>query len=617
MRDIDLASAGATRDRLRDIQHEILEATATGQPLTAVMELLCRRVEALDSDIICSVLSVDAHGLLHPVAAPSLPADYSAALDSIPIGPNVGSCGTAACRGEDVAVTDIENDPLWADYKALALPIGLRACWSSPIKARDNRVVGTFAFYYRSVRAPSDLERMIVATCVHLCAIAIEQEEARTRIHQLAFYDPVTGLPNRVQFQQRAGQMFAEGVASGALTAVHYLDLDDFKAVNDTLGHHVGDALLKEVGARISRCVGKTDMIARLGGDEFAVVQRFVRHKGEVRSLAAQLIEAIGQPFELYGQTVSVRASIGFTIADRAADLDVLMRQADLAAYEAKSDGGGAYRMFAPDMFERAMVRRVIEQDLRRADLDREFELLYQPIMSLKTGELVGGEALIRWNHPARGTISPGEFIPVAERCGLMGRLGDWILMTACREAARWPAHVALSVNISPLQLKRPGFALGVVRKLRDAGLSPHRLQFEITETALLSDAGAARTVLQQFKTMGVRIALDDFGTGYSSLSHLRTFPIDTIKIDRSFVREYGHGSDSTAIIRAVLNLARELGMESTAEGIETADQLAELAAAGCTHAQGFYLGRPMKRTDFEALIGVADLSPAGHVSFA
>jgi diguanylate cyclase (GGDEF)-like protein len=614
MRGFETEGAGTTRDRLRDIQHEILEATATGQPLGAVMDLLCRRVEALDTDIICSVLSVDAQGLLHTVAGPSLPSHYSAAIDGLQTGPCTGSCGTAAYRGEEVAVTDIESDPLWADYKDLALPIGLRACWSSPIKARDSRVIGTFAFYYRCIRAPSDLERMIVATCVHLCAIAIEQDVARARIHQLAFYDPVTGLPNRALFQQRAAEIFGQAAAAGALIAVHYIDLDDFKAVNDTLGHHVGDALLREVGTRLACCAGESDLVARLGGDEFAVVQRSARHRGEVRSLANQLIEAISQPYDLYGQSVTVRGSIGFTtVSDGEADLDVLMRQADLAVYEAKSDGGGNSRMFDPIMFKRALARRAIEQDLRRADLDREFHLVYQPIVSLKSGELVGGEALIRWNHPERGLISPADFIPVAERCGFMGQLGDWVVRAACREAARWPAHILLSVNISAIQFRRSGFALNVIRKLRDTGMSPHRLQFEITETALLNEADSVRTILQQFKNLGVRIALDDFGTGYSSLSHLRNFPIDTIKIDRSFVREYGFSTDSTAIIRAVLNLARDLGMTTTAEGIETAEQLAELAAAGCTHAQGFHIGKPMGRAEFEALLGIADLPASGR----
>lgn len=602
------AAAATSRERLRDIQHEILEATASGQPLAAVMDLLCRRVEALDPEIVASVLSVDRNGLLHPVAAPSLPQEYSAALDSIPIGPSVGSCGTAAYRGEPVTVTDIETDPLWAPYKALALPLGLRACWSSPIKARDNRVVGTFAFYYRTPRGPDAIEEMIVATCVHLCAIAIEQDEARARIHQLAYYDPITGLPNRLLFQEKAQEIFAESVSGNATIAIHYLDLDDFKTVNDTLGHHVGDALLREVGTRIGWCASERDLIARIGGDEFALLQRSAQHKGDVRALAGRLVEAMAQPFDLYGQSVIARMSVGYTIAaPGSVDLDTLMRQADLAVYEAKRDGGGSFRMFDPAMLNRVMARRAIEQDLRHADLDQEFELLYQPIVSLKSGEIAGGEALVRWNHPGRGQVSPAEFIPVAEQCGLMGRVGDWIIRTACREAARWPAHVVLSVNLSPMQLKASSFALTLVRILRDSGLSPHRLQFEITETALLNDADAARAVLQQFRNLGIRIALDDFGTGYSSLSHLRSFPIDTIKIDRSFVRDFELAFDSAAIVKAVLQLARDLGMTTTAEGIETPEQLGQLSAAGCTHAQGYLLGRPLRRGHFEALIGIGE----------
>jgi diguanylate cyclase (GGDEF)-like protein len=602
------ASPRRAKDRLRDIQHEILEATASGQPLASVMDLLCRRVEALDSRLICSVLSVDAQGLLHPLAAPSLPAAYSAALDGQPIGACAGSCGTAAYRGEPVSVIDIETDPLWTEYKslALALPDGLRACWSSPIKARDNRVIGTFAFYYRTAREPCDLARIAVSTCVHLCAIAIEQEEARARIHQLAFYDPVTGLPNRLLFQQHAAEIFAQPLPDGAMLAVHYLDLDDFKAVNDTLGHHVGDALLKEVGRRMAWCTGEADLVARLGGDEFAILQTSTRHKSDARNLAVQLIEAISQPFELHGHSVNVRASIGFTLdASRSANLDSLMRQADLAVYQAKGDGGGTHRMFESGMFKRAVERRAIEQDLRRADLDRDFELFYQPIVSLKTSEIVGGEALIRWNHPIRGLVSPAEFIPIAEQCGLMGTIGDWIIRTACHDAARWPVRMMLAVNLSPMQFKRPGFALNVVRKLKETGLLPHRLEFEITETALLNDANSARAILQQFKNIGIRIALDDFGTGYSSLSHLRSFPIDTIKIDRSFVQEFGLAPDSTAIITAVVRLARELGMTTTAEGIETPEQLAQLTAVGCVHAQGYLLGKPQQRAAFEKLLAM------------
>jgi GAF domain-containing protein len=270
----DSLPVGSAKNRLRDIQHEILEATASGQRLSQVAGLLCRRVEELDPEIICSILSVDQQGRLHPLAGPSLPADYSMALDGVPIGPCAGSCGTAAFLGQPVTVSDIETDPLWADYKSLALPIGLRACWSSPIKARDDRVVGTFAFYYRTAHGPSEIEKKIVSTCVHLCAIVLEQEEARKKIHQLAFYDPVTELPNRVLFQQRAAEIFAEPVLDGTLLAIQYLDLDGFKAVNDTLGHHIGDELLKQVGDRLRTCVNENDLLARLGGVHLGKPQR-------------------------------------------------------------------------------------------------------------------------------------------------------------------------------------------------------------------------------------------------------------------------------------------------------------------------------------------------------
>jgi diguanylate cyclase (GGDEF)-like protein len=606
-------SVDAARDRLRDVQHEILEATASGQPLASVMDLLCRRVEGLQPDTICSILTVDRQGLLHPLAAPSLPAEYSAALDRIAIGPSVGSCGTAAYRGAAVAVIDIETDPLWADYKSLPLPLGLRACWSSPIKARDNRVIGTFAFYFRTARGPNEVEQLAVATCVHLCAIALEQEEARARIHQLAFYDPVTDLPNRVHFQQRAAEICAQHApdGSGGLIAMHYLDLDGFKAVNDTLGHHVGDELLKQVGRRLRACIGEADLVARLGGDEFAVLQRSAASQREVQRLAHELISAIDLVFELHGHLVSVRASVGFATAPaHAGDWADLMRQADLAVYRAKSDGGGVWRMFDPDMYRRVLVRRSMEQDLSRSELDRELELLYQPIVSLKTHAVLGGEALMRWNHPLRGLVSPAEFIPIAEQCGLMGRIGDWAIRTACRDAAHWPAHTMVAVNLSPMQFKRPGFALSVVKVLKETGLLPHRLEFEITETALLNDAKTAKAILSQFKEVGIHIALDDFGTGYSSLSHLRLFPIDTIKIDRSFVEEFDVAVDATAIITAVVKLARDLGMTTTAEGIETAEQLARLAAAGCDNAQGFYLGKPQTRAEFERLIEAAAPAP-------
>lgn len=602
-------SATSAKDRLRDIQDEILKATASGEPLAVVTDLLCRRIEELGQDIVCSIVSIDQDGKVRPLASPSLPIDYARAIDGVPIGPGAGSCGAAAFHGEPVVVTDIANDPRWVRYRSLVLPHGLRASSSLPIKARDGRVVGALAFYYRSLRAPGEIEEMIVSVCAPLCAIALEQEAARAKIHQLAFYDPITGLANRVLFHQRAADILAAPASDDGLLAVHYIDLDGFKAVNDTLGHHIGDELLKEVGARLRGCVHEGDVVARLAGDEFAVLQRSARTKAEIRGFAAQVIAAIDQPFEFAGHAVAVRASVGFTIASGAAgDLATFLRQADLAVYQAKSEGGGTFCMFNPSMFKRAAARRVLEQDLRRSDLEREFEVVYQPIMSLKTGAVIGGEALIRWNHPARGLIPPADFLPIAERCGLIGRLGDWIIKTACRDAARWPASTMLAVNLSPVQIKRPGFALGVIRTLKETGVLPQRLEFEITERALFSDTNAARATLRQFKDVGIRVALDDFGSGFTALSHLRAVPIDTIKLDRSLVRDFGHADDATAIVGAMLRLARDLGMTTSAEGVETAEQSGLLAAAGCARAQGFYLGRPQRAADFEALLNATHL---------
>jgi predicted signal transduction protein with EAL and GGDEF domain len=336
-------------------------------------------------------------------------------------------------------------------------------------------------------------------------------------------------------------------------------------------------------------------------------VQSVSHHERDIRTFAHRLIEAVDRPVELFGHKVGMRASIGCAVATGCqADLDTMMRQADLAAYDAKSAGGGTACLFVPQMLARAVARKGIEQDLRRAKIEMEFSLVYQPIVSLQDGRVIGGEALVRWMHPERGAVPPCEFIPVAEQCGLMDRLGHWIIETACRDAMRWPQDLVLAVNLSPAQLKSPGFALRTVRMLREIGLAPQRLEFEVTETALLNDANAARAILQQFKSIGARVALDDFGTGYSSLSHLRHFPIDTIKIDRSFVQEFGSAPDSTAIVRSIVCLARDLGMATTAEGIETAEHLALLSGVGCSRGQGFHIGKPMPGDAFMSQIAYA-----------
>ena len=587
---------------LQRLQNEILETIARGAPLKTIADLICERAEGLAPAALCSILTVDTEGFVHPLAAPSLPPSYSALLDGLAVGPRAGSCGTAAYRGRPVEVTDIENDPLWSDYKALAVPLGLLACWSSPIRARDGRIVGTFAFYYRERRGPADAERRIVDTCVDVCAIAIEHEEAHARIHQLAYYDTLTGLPNRSQFQDRAAAMIANAARGSSVSLLH-LGLDHFKSVNDTLGHRTGDQLLAAVAKRLARCTGETAFLARLGGDEFGIVQ--VSAGGRAPSAQAErLLAALEAPFELDEHATTIGASVGIASAEvPLVDLDELWRRADMALDAAKRHGGGVYRFFAPEMDVAMQLRRKLKQDLRAALAGGEFRVAYQPIAALESGALVAVEALLRWTHPLRGTVAPSEFIPIAEEIGAIGVLGEWALNEACAAAATWPAHIRVAVNLSPLQLKRPGLVLEIVAALNRHGLAPSRLELEITESALIAESAATRAALRELRAAGIQLSLDDFGTGYSSLRSLRAFPVDKIKIDKSFVADIGRKADSAAIIRAIIGLAHDLGLDTAAEGVETEGQLRWLALQGCTQGQGHFISEALDGDEIRTLL--------------
>jgi diguanylate cyclase (GGDEF)-like protein len=375
--------------------------------------------------------------------------------------------------------------------------------------------------------------------------------------------------------------------------AVLFVDLDRFKAVNDTLGHPVGDALLCAVTKRLQMAVRGSDTVARLGGDEFAIVQVGAKPT-DATEIAARIIEQISAPFDILGHQVVIGASLGIAIAPTdGKEPDQLLRNADMALYRAKSSGRGCYHFFQPEMDAQMQARHALELDLRKAVLGGEFEVYYQPIVDLKSGEITGFEALVRWNHPQRGLVSPGDFIPVAEEIGLIVPLGDWVLKQACRDAATWPGTLTVAVNLSAVQFRNPTLALSIISALGATGLSASRLVLEITETVLLQDDRAILDTLHQIRALGVRISMDDFGTGYSSLSYLRSFPFDKIKIDRSFIQELGKKEDCIAIIRAVTRLGDNLGMITIAEGVETKEQLEILRAEGCTQVQGYLFSRP------------------------
>ena len=432
------------------------------------------------------------------------------------------------------------------------------------------------------------------------------RKRAEERIAHLAHFDALTDLPNRLLFREKLERALDE-LRPGIHLAVLYIDIDEFKSVNDALGHPVGDELLKGVAARLRGCLGKADVAARLGGDEFAIIQYPVRAAAETEALVEAIYSAIRQPFECAGHLITTDASIGIAMAPGDGRyLDQLLKNADLALYGAKDDGRRTWRFFEPGMGARAKLRRTLESEMRRSIADDGFEVYYQPVVDLRDGAIRGCEALLRWHHPQRGTIAPADFIPVAEDTGLINELGRFVLDAACREAKNWPADVRIAVNVSPVQFRSQTLALNVAAALAASEVAAQRLELEITEAVLMRDDEAALATLHQLRALGVRIALDDFGTGYSSLSYLHRFPFDKIKIDRSFVKNIGVEGASSAIIQAVVNIAGASNMTTTAEGVEQEWQRDLLRELGCTEMQGYLFSPPVSAAEIERMMPVS-----------
>jgi len=415
-----------------------------------------------------------------------------------------------------------------------------------------------------------------------------ERQRSEERIAHMARHDALTDLPNRILLLEQLNHEIKR-VKRGECLAVLCLDLDQFKSVNDALGHHIGDELLKLVGERLRGCTRELDIVARMGGDEFAIIMTQMEQAQDAATLSKRIRDSVVRPYQVEGHQIVTDISIGISVAPMdAVESDELLRNADMALYDAKADGRGTFRFFEPEMNTRMKVRRELEMDLRKALAGEQFELHCQPLVVLETNEVNGFEALLRWNHPVRGLVSPADFIPIAEETGLIVPLGEWVLKTACAEAVNWPKHIKVAVNLSPAQLNCRNLVNMVTAALAESGMPPQKLQLEITETVLLQNTFTTLATLHELRKMGVQIALDDFGTGYSSLSYLRSFPFDKIKIDRSFIQDLSNGSEPLAIVNAVAGLAKCLNMTSTAEGVETRQQMETLQAIGCTEMQGY-----------------------------
>jgi diguanylate cyclase (GGDEF)-like protein len=419
----------------------------------------------------------------------------------------------------------------------------------------------------------------------------------------MARHDALTGLPNRVAFADDLANAVRRAARDGS-AAVMCLDLDRFKSVNDTLGHPAGDALLKQVAARLKGCVRETDTVARFGGDEFAIIQTQAEQPEAATVLAHRLIEALSAPYDLHGHQAVIGVSIGIALAPAdGTDPEILLKNGDMALYRAKSEGRGSFRFFEPEMDARMQARRRLELDLRRAVARNEFEVFYQPIINVDLQTISSFEALIRWHHPERGLVSPAAFIPLAEEIGLIDTIGRFVLQQACRDAASWPDEIKVSVNLSPVQFKNATLLEAVTTALALSGIAPQRLELEITEGVMLMETESTLALLHQLHALGVLIAMDDFGTGYSSLGYLQSFPFDRIKIDGSFIRNINKDDSSLAIIRAVAGLSRSLGMATTAEGVETEEQLERLRREGCREIQGFLFSGARSARDAGKLI--------------
>jgi diguanylate cyclase (GGDEF)-like protein len=435
-----------------------------------------------------------------------------------------------------------------------------------------------------------------------------EKQRAERKISWLARHDALTEIANRFHFREQLENAL-EDLRRNHGFAIHWLDLDKFKDVNDTFGHPVGDMLLKSVARRLRETVRRPDVIGRLGGDEFAILQRHAHRKGDAERLATRILRAVSEPHHVAGHTLQVDASIGVAHApEHGHTVDELLKNVDVALYKAKSHGGKCFACFEPGEDEKIKERHQLETDLKFALAKHELVLHYQPIINIKSNEVTSFEALMRWHHPQQGLISPCDFIPIAEKTGLIVQMGEWALQKACADAATWPEPIKVTVNLSPVQFEHGDLVAATLRALHQSGIAADRLELEITENVLLCDAPQTHAILQALHKIGVRIALDDFGTAFASLSYLQRFPFDKIKIDRSFVREIPDRADCLAIIQAVATLARNLCMDTVAEGIETCEHLTTVSGAGCDEVQGFYFSRPVPANEVEEVLALCRL---------
>ncbi|MCM3390385.1 EAL domain-containing protein [Ureibacillus chungkukjangi] len=592
-------------ETLKQGQNRILEMITKNKPFQTVLDNITTLFEGIsNTGGKCSIMLMDeSRTKLSPVSAPSLPTEYVDILDKNQIWENKGSCGTAAFTKQTIIVEDTQSNPLWEKYKEVALQFNIMSCWSIPLLDDKDNVLGTFAIYYDKCHFSNENDIRILNEASYLAGIAVQHYQTKERINYLAFHDSLTELPNRRMFEGKVSNALEISKQTQHKFSILFIDLDRFKNINDTYGHNLGDELLIEVSKRLRKCVKEKDVIARLGGDEFTILLE--NASSEIATqVADRIVDVFEEKFILENIECYITPSIGITVyPTHGKNVSELLKYADGAMYQSKKEGGNQYSFHIPSREHINKERFTHEYHLRKALENNEFILHYQPKINLSTNRIVGVEALIRWNNSELGMVQPDEFIPIAEETGLIIPIGGWVIRKACEQLIYWKEEgldeFTIAVNISIRQFYKPNFISQFKKIIDETGINPSLLELEVTESMTM-DVELAKKILDELKTLGVKVSIDDFGTGFSSFNYLKHFPLDSVKIDRSFVSDITHNHQSETLVKIIFLMAKTIGFKVVAEGVETKEQLEILKKLNCDEVQGYFFSKPLPQLEFE-----------------
>lgn len=584
----------------------ILEMIARGHPAAKVYDAIALMYEERHPGMRCSMLELHENKLLHG-GAPSLPKEYCDAVHGLENGPNVGSCGTSTYTGKRCLVENIETDPKWAKIKDVALPHGMRCCWSEPIKNSLGEVLGAFGMYYNHPALPNEDELNDLISAARLAGIVMERDQAQKRIRQLAYTDELTGLASRAYFYQNIEELINTSVRHNRRFSLLYIDLDDFKHINDSLGHDVGDSLLKVIARRLASASRSIDFIGRLSGDEFCVLVEEVADDYTAAHVAQRCLDIVSQPVKLASRKLTPACSIGIAhYPDDGNNVSALLKAADTSLYAAKERGKNRYAFYKPELTQKAEYRFQVEEFLREAIEGEQLSLVYQPQIDVASGKVIGVEALSRWHHPVLGQVPPTEFIGTAERIGMIKPLTEWVLNTACNQAVRWKnagfKSLRIAVNISPSQFLDKNIVSMIESAIAETGIVPSELELEVTEGVVQTDQQNL-SIFQELKDIGVLLAIDDFGTGYSSFASLKHLKVDCLKIDKYFVDDMLLDKETKLLVGSMIEMGHNLGHEIIAEGVETQEQFDMLNKLDCEMVQGYLFSKPVNTDEISKLL--------------